>query len=407
MKIAFISDIHLGFAYGTERGEESFENCKQAFDLALKDKPDLILLGGDIFHDRIPRQEVLGRAIELFTDLNHKMKKVLLLKTVTRDKEEVEKKQLIPAVIGIWGTHERRHAESTNPVQLLEKAGLMRVLHAESMLVEVGYEKLGIHGLSGVPEDYSRDALKSWKPEPFENAHNVLMLHQNLQELIPVEGSWIKFSDLPDKFDLFLFGHFHWQYEDEHPKSKAPIVIPGSLVVTQLNQKEASREKGFFMINQPPEKDLRTIDFKPIPTRKAHYCLLEVKDRKPAEIQFMIVEAINKALQIKTDLKPMIKVKLKGNFAKGFITRDLSLSKIYNDYRDRAILDIDKGELTSADSVERISRLQELKEKKISVDTLGLEMIKKNLSTKIETEKLEQLFDFLAEEELEKAEELL
>ena len=44
MKLAFISDIHLGFAYGTERQEESFDNFRQAFELALKDKPDLVLL---------------------------------------------------------------------------------------------------------------------------------------------------------------------------------------------------------------------------------------------------------------------------------------------------------------------------------------------------------------------------
>src|SRR3990172_6326764 len=305
MKIAFISDIHLGFAYGTERQEESFQNFKQAFELALKDKPDLILLGGDIFHDRIPRQEILGRAIELFTELNSKLKKVLMIKKVARNKEVSEKKELVPAVIGIWGTHERRHADSVNPVQLLEKAGLMYVLHAESILVEVGYEKIGLHGLSGVPEDYSRDALLSWKPEPFDNSHNVMLLHQNLAELIPVEGNYIKFSDLPEKFDLFLFGHFHWRYEDEHPKSKAPIIIPGSLVVTQLNQREASAEKGFFLIDLPPEKKLKEITFKTIVTRPAHYILLECKDRRPAEIHLNIVEAIKKVLQIKSELKPM------------------------------------------------------------------------------------------------------
>jgi len=408
MKLAFISDIHLGFAYGTEREQESFDNFKQAFELALKDNPDLILLGGDIFHDRIPRQEILGKAIELFTELNSKLKKVILIKKVDREKNVTEKKELIPAVIGIWGTHERRHMNSTNPVQLLEKAGLMHVLHAESALVEVGYEKVGIHGLSGVPEDYSRDALLAWKPEPFENSHNIMLLHQNLKALIPVDsGNWIQFSDLPEKFDLFLFGHFHWKFEDEHPKSKAPILIPGSLVVTQLNQREASAEKGFFLIDLPHEKDLKTITFKPINTRKAHYILLEVRDRRPAEIQFNIVEAIKKALQVKTELKPMIKVKLKGTLAQGFNPGDVNLSQIYRDFSPLVILDIDKSDLSSADAVQKTNLLQDLKEKKISVDQLGLDLIKKNLPNQIETQKLEQLFNLLAEEELEKAEEAL
>ncbi|HKZ49866.1 MAG TPA: hypothetical protein VJ110_02585, partial [Candidatus Nanoarchaeia archaeon] len=278
---------------------------------------------------------------------------------------------------------------------------------AESILVEVGYEKIGLHGLSGVPEDYSRDALLSLKPEPFDNSHNVMLLHQNLAELIPVEGNYIKFSDLSEKFDIFLFGHFHWRYEDEHPKSKAPIIIPGSLVVTQLNQKEASREKGFFMIDLPHEKKLKKIDFKPIQTRPAHYILLDVKDRRPAEIQLNISEALKKALQIKSDSKPMIKVKLKGTLAAGFKPSDVNLSGIYGDCKDSAILDIDKSDLNSADSAEKTSLLKDLKEKKISIDHLGLELIKKNLTNQIDSQKLEQIFYLLVEEELDKVEEIL
>jgi DNA repair exonuclease SbcCD nuclease subunit len=407
MKLAFISDLHLGFAFGTERGEESFENADKAFELALKEKPDLVLLGGDIFHDKIPRQEVIGKAIELFTKLNQKLKKVLLLKKITKDKQTIEKKELIPAVIGIWGTHERRHENSTNPVQLLEKAGLMQLLHAESILVEVGYEKIGIHGLSGVPDDYALDALKSWKPEPFENAHNVLMLHQNLAELLPLETNAISFADLPEKFDFYLLGHFHWHLEEKHPKTKAPILIPGSTVVTQLSQKEATGEKGFFIIDLPPEKKLRDIIFKIIPTRPAHYLLLELYGKKPVEIQFTISQAITKALSLVHSTKPMIKAKVKGTLAQGFSPSDVNISQIYKDFAGKAILDIDKSDLTAAEAETKTSLLQNLKDKKISLDVLGLELIKKNLQFPIDMQKLEQLFDFLANEELEKAEGII
>jgi DNA repair exonuclease SbcCD nuclease subunit len=407
MKLAFISDLHLGFAFGTERGEESFENADKAFELALKEKPDLVLIGGDIFHDKIPRQEVIGKAIELFNKLNLKLKKVLLLKKINKNKETIEKKELIPAVIGIWGTHERRHANSTNPAQLLEKAGLMQLLHAESILVEVGYEKIGIHGLSGVPDDYALDALKSWKPEPFENAHNVLMLHQNLAELLPLEMNAISFADLPEKFDFYLLGHFHWHSEEQHPKTKAPILIPGSTIVTQLSQKEATGDKGFFIIDLPPEKKLREVSFKIIPTRPAHYLLLELYGKKPIEVQFTVSQAIIKALSLVHNVKPMIKVKVKGTLAQGFSTADVNISQIYKDFAGKAILDIDKSDLAAAEAEAKTSLLQDLKENKISLDVLGLELIKKNLQFPIDMQKLEQLFNLLAEEELEKAEELI
>ncbi len=407
MKLAFISDLHLGFAFGTERGEESFENAEKAFELALKEKPDIVLIGGDIFHDKIPRQEVIGKAIELFTALNQKLRKVLLLKKITKNKETIEKKELIPAIIGIWGTHERRHTNSTNPAQLLEKAGLINLLHSESILVEVGYEKIGIHGLSGVPEDYARDALLSWKPEPFENSHNILMLHQNLAELIPTEANAISFADLPEKFDFYLLGHFHWHLEEKHPKTKAPILIPGSTVVTQLSQREATGDKGFFIIDLPPEKKLRDINFKVISTRPAHYLLLELYGKKPVEVQFTISQAISKALSLVHNVKPMIKVKVKGTLAQGFSPADLNINTIYKDFAGKVILDIDKSDLVAADAKEKTSFLQDLKERKISADQLGLELIKKNLSLPIDMQKLEQLFNLLSEEELDKAEELI
>ncbi|MEM2874175.1 MAG: metallophosphoesterase [Candidatus Nanoarchaeia archaeon] len=409
MKLAFLSDLHLGFAYGSERQEDSFEGAKQAFALCLREKPDLILLGGDIFHDKIPRQEVLGKAIELFTEVNKKLKKVLVIKKIDKDKKVVEKKELIPAIVGIWGTHERRHENSTNPAQLLEKAGLVHLLHCESILVELGYEKLGIHGLSGVPEDYAKAALENWSPKPFENSHNVLLLHQNIKELIPAETSAISFTDLPEKFDLYLLGHFHWRREDEQPKTRAPILIPGSTVVTQMSQNEASSEKGFFIIELPPEKALRTITFKPLITRPAHYLLVELREKRPAEIQFTIQQAIAKALSLvnTTGLKPIIKVKVKGTLARGFSPTDLELSQIYKDFVDKAILDIDKSDLQADDAETKPSLLQDLKEKKITADQLGLELIRKNLPLPIETEKLEQLFNYLANGETEKAEELL
>ena len=150
LKIAVISDTHLGFAYGTTRGKDAFENCKQAFKKALNKQANLILIPGDIFHQKIPRQEVLGEAIELFSSVKKSMK-AIKLKTIKKTKEKQVNK-LIPPIITIYGTHERRHSDSTNPVHLLEKAGLLYNLHEESILLEIDGDEIGIHGLSGVPE---------------------------------------------------------------------------------------------------------------------------------------------------------------------------------------------------------------------------------------------------------------
>jgi hypothetical protein len=83
------------------------------------------------------------------------------------------------------------------------------------------------------------------------------------------------------------------------------------------------------------------------------------------------------------------------------------LSQIYKDFSGKAILDIDKSDLTTVEAAAKTTLLQDLKEKKISADQMGLELIKKNLPVPVDMQKLEQLFNCLAEGELEKAEELL
>src|SRR3990167_10097977 len=99
LKVAVISDTHLGFAYGTERQEYSFINFEQAFNNAVREQPQAILLGGDIFHDKIPKQEILGRAIELFTKMNRAMKKKLTVVRKIKDgKVELEKYQIPPII---------------------------------------------------------------------------------------------------------------------------------------------------------------------------------------------------------------------------------------------------------------------------------------------------------------------
>ncbi len=123
LKLAVLSDFHLGFGQGTERYEDSFKNASLALELAAKSGPNLILLVGDIFHEKIPKPEVLAKAIEMFTKVGRLLKSnPLLVKRIKNNKIE-EVKKVISPMICIWGTHERRHAQSVNPVQLLEKTG--------------------------------------------------------------------------------------------------------------------------------------------------------------------------------------------------------------------------------------------------------------------------------------------
>jgi len=395
LKLAVLSDLHLGFAYGTERGEDAFVNAERAFSVALREEPNLILIPGDIFHDKIPRPEVLARAIELFTKVNKSMKtKPILLK----------KKQLIPPIICIWGTHERRHADSINPVQILEKAGLVYCLHKESALIEAGYDKIGIHGLSGTPEAYVIDELKNWQAEPFAGAPNVFMIHQNFKELLPIDEA-LGYKDLPKGFDLFMLGHIHWSLEAKHPLYNTPIIVPGSTVSTQLTKIESQKPKGIYIVELGRQKG--NINFVPIKTRPLLYEKLNVAGQRPNEISVSIMQKINECLRRQYDQKPILRIKLEGILAEGFSPADLNLNSIMKDYRDKIILSIDRSKVTSTSLEKQSKLLAELKAKKLSIDQLGLELLKSNLKIELDPGKLEAIFNFLAEGELDKVEELI
>ena len=100
MKLAVISDLHLGFQFGTKRGEDAFRNATEAFSKAISEKPNLILLAGDIFHDKIPKPEVTIRAIELFQQFK-KLPTIKVINLKSNDKDE-SLNQEIPAVVCIF-----------------------------------------------------------------------------------------------------------------------------------------------------------------------------------------------------------------------------------------------------------------------------------------------------------------
>ena len=99
--------------------------------------------------------------------------------------------------------------ENVNPVQLLEKAGLIYNLHEESVLVKVdsmqGTGTIGLHGLSGVPDKYAKESMDKWAPKPFSGVKNLLMIHQTFKDLIPATPeNVLEYKDMPTGFDMIV-----------------------------------------------------------------------------------------------------------------------------------------------------------------------------------------------------------
>lgn len=401
MKIAICSDFHLGFKWDSERREDSFENAKEAVDKSLDS--DLILMPGDLFDTRVPRQEVLSKAADVF------------LKPVSRSSDEVKlKKSNIEdgvsdlslrgtPVVAIHGTHERRSKGFVNTIQLLEQMGYLVHLHGDYVVFENDQEeKVAIHGLSGVPERYARDALDKMDPDPVEDAYNILMLHQSIGGYVySSDGdSVLKVEDLPQGFDLIIDGHIHWCNYDDRGKNKN-LIFPGSTITTQMRKVEAEKEKGILFL----ETESDELEFEELESpRNVFYLEVDTTDLNSQEARQKIKRELESLLEEEFDKKPLIRLSIKGDQ-----TLRISKSQISQNYSDRAILSIKKE---FKDDSERKNAFEEFEQEQKSVEKIGKDLLAEKVS-EIEQVKdkdsfrSEDLFSLLVEGQNEEAMKIL
>lgn len=169
VRIALITDLH-SCKYG--------ENQKTLIDAVNKEKPDIILLGGDIFDDIIP-------------DTNTKV----FLKAVAPK---------YPCYY-VTGNHEYWSRRSDEMIAWL-KSNNISVLDGESVTVEIGNQKLSLSGINdpdkerftGKSGDFYSE-LDRIQREKDDNLFSILLAHR---------PSYIE-SYLKYDFNLVLCGHAH------------------------------------------------------------------------------------------------------------------------------------------------------------------------------------------------------
>lgn len=381
MRISIFSDIHCGFGRGM-RENDPFIALKEALEISRN--CDVILIAGDIFDTRVPKQEVFARTAKIFTEVQQFPSRTELKELIGKDIKEVSPLALrgIP-VIAIHGNHERRSRELINPVQALEHAGLVINLHCAAAVFEVNGEKIAIHGMGAVPERYARDVLLEWDPKPVKGAKNILMLHQSIGEYIysPLEPPSLRLEDLPDGFDLYILGHLHWHDVRDYKAGK--LLLPGSLIPTTPKKIEAEQEKGVWIwednnLRFVPLKFQRKIYFKEFEASK------EVKEKVRS-----FLSSVEKG--------SIVSVKIKGKSNERIEFRDLL--EEFGKVLDLKI----KSDIITESEEDKIQLLELIREQKLSPEELGKEMLRKNaerLGCKL---KIDEIFDLLAGGDVETA----
>jgi DNA repair exonuclease SbcCD nuclease subunit len=364
MKLAIISDAHLGHGSGSELAQDPFEALGEALDKSLG--CDIILLAGDLFDSRTPSTESLTRGMELLIKPIAAENGTRLVQGINKNIEELTPlhQQGIP-VVAIHGTHERRVRGLLNPVQALEKAGFLIYLHCSGVVLEKAGESICIQGMSGVPDQFSEAVLDRWNPRPQRDCFNVLMLHQSVspfmyaRHLLPLEK-------LPRGFDLYVPGHVHESKKSSY--SGSPLLIPGSLIPTQLTR-EAAAPRGFWLFDTGSgDAAFMTLGCQ----RRVYYLEHEGPQEKlDAEIEKLLEHPHRK--------KPIVRISGKG----------LDMAELSSRFGERAVLSIRQV-------AEEEPQVMGIEEHKLSVQELGRKLLRQNLGEAgLEEELFEGVFDLL------------
>lgn len=377
MKLAVIGDTHLGTKWGTPREGDSFDQAEEALRRAVEEGADLILLLGDLFDTRSPRHEVWARAMRVLTLPRMGRGRMRLVEVIGKEEKEISPLSLqgIP-VVALHGNHESRTEGLKNPVEVLEAAGMLIHLHRESVVFEGPEGRVAVHGMSHVPEKYSRSFLQTWDPRPVEGAFNVLMLHQSLGHYVfsAEETPGLQPEDLPRGFDLYLCGHVH--YRAESAVWGRPLLFPGSTERTQLLPVEASNRKGFYLVGKE--------GYRFVELESPRDFLYEEVDAEGMEVSSLErrlrerVEALLSGQRRNREKLPLIRLKLKGRLGKGK-KGDLDETSLMEEFSDRALLVVSKEDLSSPQEEARREVLERLRDAR-SLEEMTLRLLEGQLS---------------------------
>ena len=230
-------------------------------------KVDMVLLGGDLFHDNKPsrkslyqvmrslRKNVLGPkpcSLEFLSDANEVFEGAF----PTVNYEDPDINVSVP-VFSIHGNHDDPSGEGHFcSLDLLHVAGLVNYfgripeadnIEAKPLLLQKGATRLALFGLGNVRDErmfrtFRDNRVKWFRPAAGAGAgdwFNLLTVHQNHHA--HTATSYLPENVLPDWMDLVVWGHEHECLIDpkQNPETGFHVMQPGSSVATSLVAGEA------------------------------------------------------------------------------------------------------------------------------------------------------------------------
>ena len=286
IKILISTDTHLGYMEKDPvRGDDSFRAFEEVLEIARVNQVDMVLLGGDFFHDNKPSRSTLVKAMRILRNLCMSPEGEIKL-AVRSDPGSINYMNPCVAVslpvFAIHGNHDDPTGgtglDALSSLDLLAETGLItyfgktatsKKIEVAPILLQKGRTGLALYGLGNVRDEILYDTwakqrnvkwLSPEEPGDVDDSQeqgqedqnslnvpkwfNLFVLHQNRY----MRGSAKGISDtmLPPWLDYVVWGHEHDSIPDL-TETKPPIVQPGSTVATSLSKGE-SKQKHAVML---------------------------------------------------------------------------------------------------------------------------------------------------------------
>lgn len=295
IKIMLATDNHVGYMERDPvRGQDSINTFREILQLAVAHDVDMVLLGGDLFHENKPTRATLHQvmasireycmgdkpiSLELLSDPNDGQADGYTFPAVNY--EDANLNVSIP-VFSIHGNHDDPQGVgidgALSALDLLSVSGLVNYfgkielpsddqmaqnssrrapnagglsdvgIRIRPVLLQKGDSKLALYGMGNIKDERMHYELRAnrvrmYRPrEDPDDWFNILVVHQNRAAHNP--KACVPETMFDDSVHLVVWGHEHEQLINPQPVGgkRYYITQPGSSVATSLSPGEASEK---------------------------------------------------------------------------------------------------------------------------------------------------------------------
>ncbi|XP_063061928.1 double-strand break repair protein MRE11 [Engraulis encrasicolus] len=266
-KILLATDIHLGFLEKDPiRGDDTFNTFNEIMSYAQQHQVDLVLLGGDLFHENKPSRKSLHCCMETlrrycmgdqpigFQILSDQAVNFGNSKFPWVNYQDENLNISIP-VFSVHGNHDDpTGVDGLCALDVLSVAGLVNHfgrsqsverIEISPVLLQKGSTRIALYGIGSIPDErlyrmFLSNQVCMLRPREDEGQwFNMFVIHQNRSK--HGATNYIPEAFLDDFLDLVVWGHEHEnRLEPERNEQQLFYVTqPGSSVVTSLSPGEA------------------------------------------------------------------------------------------------------------------------------------------------------------------------